>query len=745
MSLERRLVAQHGDTSVLRSPPRADADVRGDVEVSQEHHPPTIRRTRLIRRLTESQRCRIVLVRAGAGYGKSTLMDQWCSTIAGRPVVRIALTEIDDSVHRFGLRLVNALSAQIDLPIAIQRLASASSPDWLRTILPNLIDALADTDVTLVIDDVHELTSADAVQVLQGLCRLWPSRGQLVLVGRSMEHLRLARLLSDNSTLILDEGDLTFDRDEMGSLLDHGGRPITVDRALAQTGGWPTGVRFAYLASGGNSAAQRTSWSVGDYIDEELLSDLSAAELELIEDIAAIEPVTSSALQRILARDDVGWMVTSLIGKRLPMVLTTKVAGDIEIRLHALLRDHLLGHLERRDPNRRVRLAKRAAAMCRDAGDLDRAFQYLTRIGDKKRTAIFVFAQCSPLVMNGDSATVRRWLNHFTVADATEDPIIAICELVLLSAEGDLRTLPFWLELADRPDVGPMPDGSANASVIAHRLRNAFGFEPYAGPERVDEVGRFDAFWVAELLGKSVKARAHGHPAEAEQMLRIIAPAAAQFGYMNALRLGMLAELAAEAGRWSDGQPLLDAALYELERHRLFDNPMVFSVDATHAWYAMHAGDSARAARQLAIARRKMIDLGDGGRMRRLMAVIVLTRVSTWLGDLGLAKLLGLEATRLVRDRYPTANGTALQLSEVLSRLRTGDPTPTAVGETLTASEMRVLSYLRSHLTIPEIAGALHRSPNTVKTQTHSVYQKLGASTRSEAVATARSLGLLLD
>jgi LuxR family maltose regulon positive regulatory protein len=63
--------------------------------------------------------------------------------------------------------------------------------------------------------------------------------------------------------------------------------------------------------------------------------------------------------------------------------------------------------------------------------------------------------------------------------------------------------------------------------------------------------------------------------------------------------------------------------------------------------------------------------------------------------------------------------------------------------EPLSPPELRVLRYLPSNLSAPEVAGELFLSVNTVKTHMRRVYAKLGAHSRSEAVRRARSLGLL--
>ena len=61
----------------------------------------------------------------------------------------------------------------------------------------------------------------------------------------------------------------------------------------------------------------------------------------------------------------------------------------------------------------------------------------------------------------------------------------------------------------------------------------------------------------------------------------------------------------------------------------------------------------------------------------------------------------------------------------------------------LTAAELRLLPLLSTHLSFPEIAEDLFLSRHTIKSQSVSIYRKLGTFSRSEAVTRARELGLL--
>jgi LuxR family maltose regulon positive regulatory protein len=104
--------------------------------------------------------------------------------------------------------------------------------------------------------------------------------------------------------------------------------------------------------------------------------------------------------------------------------------------------------------------------------------------------------------------------------------------------------------------------------------------------------------------------------------------------------------------------------------------------------------------------------------------------------------------------RHRTAHASLLM--EIRSLLAGRTPAPAAAGRTpapaagpqrllepLRDSELRVLRYLPSDLTAPEIAAELHVSTNTVKTHMRNLYAKLGTHRRHEAVERARTLGLL--
>jgi LuxR family maltose regulon positive regulatory protein len=125
-----------------------------------------------------------------------------------------------------------------------------------------------------------------------------------------------------------------------------------------------------------------------------------------------------------------------------------------------------------------------------------------------------------------------------------------------------------------------------------------------------------------------------------------------------------------------------------------------------------------------------------------VQARVELARVHLALADLAGARTLMREIDGLLRRRpgLGTLVGQAQAVRAQLSQEH-GSAVPGA--SSLTAAELRLLPLLSTHLPFPEIAAELFLSPNTIKSEAHSIYRKLGASTRSQAVARSRELGLL--
>ena len=110
--------------------------------------------------------------------------------------------------------------------------------------------------------------------------------------------------------------------------------------------------------------------------------------------------------------------------------------------------------------------------------------------------------------------------------------------------------------------------------------------------------------------------------------------------------------------------------------------------------------------------------------------------LSLELGDIDAA----LELADLAREalaHYPDPGTLRVRLEALDRRLDSGRWLE------LTPSELRLVPFLASHLSLQEIADRTYVSRATIKTHTDSVYRKLGVQNRSEAVGRLEAVGLL--
>jgi LuxR family maltose regulon positive regulatory protein len=165
-------------------------------------------------------------------------------------------------------------------------------------------------------------------------------------------------------------------------------------------------------------------------------------------------------------------------------------------------------------------------------------------------------------------------------------------------------------------------------------------------------------------------------------------------------------------------------------------------VSAVQARTALHRGDVPAARQHLVSAQRLRHLLTYALPYFAVQARLELARVHLALADLAGARTLMREIDELLRRRpgLGTLAGEAQALRAQLTREH-GPSTPGA--SALTGAELRLLPLLSTHLSFPEIAAQMFLSPNTIKSQANSIYRKLGASTRSQAVTRSRDLGLL--
>src|SRR3990172_2844969 len=223
--------------------------------------PKIVLRPRLIERLNEglSSGCKLTLVSASAGFGKTTLVSEWVAG-CGRPVAWLSLDEADNDPAGFLAYLVAALQT-IAASIGAGVLRTLQSPqpppiESILTVLLNEITALPDNFV-LVLDDYHLIDAKPVDQALGFLVEHLPPQMHLVIASREDPHLPLARLRARGQLTELRAAGLRFTPTEAAEFLNQviGLNLSAADIAALETRteGWIAGLQLAAISMQGRS------------------------------------------------------------------------------------------------------------------------------------------------------------------------------------------------------------------------------------------------------------------------------------------------------------------------------------------------------------------------------------------------------------------------------------------------------------------------------------------------------------
>lgn len=194
-------------------------------------------------------------------------------------------------------------------------------------------------------------------------------------------------------------------------------------------------------------------------------------------------------------------------------------------------------------------------------------------------------------------------------------------------------------------------------------------------------------------------------------------------------------------GDWNAADGLVARSQELIREHGLERYPTSGLSFAVATRCAAHRGDIDGASRLLSRAAtiRPLLTTATPG--ISVQTLVELAKAHSELSDIAGVRLVLRETFDILAKR-PNLGLLSRQYDEIKSRL--GAMATTTVGASaLTTAELRLLPFLATHLSFPEIGERLYVSRHTVKTQAMSIYRKLGASSRSEAVRCATESGLL--
>lgn len=383
-----------------------------------------ILRTSLVERLAARWDVPVTTVVAGPGFGKSTALAQATRLHAADPrgiESWVTCEPGDEDARRLSEVICRAFGVNAAVTGPVDAVLEA-----LRECSP--------MESCLILDDLHEVPlGSSGHRLVAELVRRLPAGAHLVLCGRSVPAVPLARLHAADRVHCVDQSDLAFSTGELDGIAQRAGRPVS---GVLELGGWPALVRLTLAAPAGVAR---------DYLWDEVVSALSEAEREVLLNLAVLGSADAATLFTLAG------VPTDLdvLAERVPLVSRF---GDDEVRAHSLWTDALV----------RVLPAERVAAVRTQAADL------LLARGDALRAGTIALAAGDPALLDrAATSLVASTLATFPQDTGTRWLAAAPQHagnrpgLLLLAAATS------YASCANAPDVDAAVDAAAAAAQLA--------------------------------------------------------------------------------------------------------------------------------------------------------------------------------------------------------------------------------------------------------------------------------------
>jgi LuxR family maltose regulon positive regulatory protein len=750
------------DSKVLERAAQMDRAARPAFDlVASKLRPPqirsgTVRRSPLIERLAAEDRCPIVSVVAPAGYGKTTLLAQWAER-TGLAIAWISVDERDNDPKVLLTYVAEALDAVE--PISERVFSALASPvsSVPGSVVPRMGSAFSSmtAPVVLVLDDVHLLHNSECRAALSVLADHVPDGSRLVFAGRDDPPLRMARLRAEGRMLELGPGDLSLTKAEASLLLRDADVVLGQDDVAElhqRTEGWPVGLYLAALClrEGGSLPRPAVSFGgddrlVSEYVESEFLARISPQERVFLSRTAALERMSGALCDAVLELPGSAEVLAHLA--RSNVLLVPLDRRGQWYRYHHLFRDMLLAELERLEPGLIPVLRRRAAQWCLRNDRPEEALEYSIAAGDVDMVARLMQSLGPRIDRQGRYATLQRWYRWLDERNGIAGhPFLAVLAAFIAVDTGRPAVAERWVDVVDRwqyQDAARADDPPAEAWAAALRATMCRRGVPQMRADADDAAQKLAAADIPAPVAQLCQGIARllsGDPDGGDAYLEEAVSVAEEVDGREilAMALGERSLLAAARGDWSRAEILAGQADTAVRRAGM----ETLLASAALARTALHRGDVPAARQQLVSAQRLRPTVTYAMPHIAVQARIELTHVHLGLADLAGARTVMQEIDELLMRRpdLGTLVGEVAALRARLARER-GSSVPGA--SALSAAELRLLPMLSTHLSFPEMAAELFLSAHTIKSQMKSIYRKLGASSRSQAVARARELGLL--
>src|SRR4051812_9593955 len=481
--------------------PRAEPHSRPGSTVAS-HAAGLLPRDDLLATLDRASRRKVTVISAPPGSGKTSLLRAWSDRASkDRPVAFVTVPRDQQDAQRFWLTVMDAIR-HTDATAGAQQHAVAPGLDgevMVDTVVAELAEAAG--DIVLVIDDLHELSSTDALAQLERLLSVLPQSAHVVLSSRRDPPIRLHKLRLDDEVAELRADDLRFTASETGEMLAKADIKLSDAGAAAlheRTEGWAAGLRLAVISLSSHPEPERfvhqfsgTDRAIGEYLMAEML-ERQPAEVQrmllrtsladrLNGELADLLAGRSGCEQLLLALEDANAFVVALDAQR------------TWFRYHQMLADFLRLELRRTAAAEVPDLHRKAAAWLADHGHIVEAIRHTLAAGDWPDAARLLADHLFSLTLDGQEGSIAALLRLFPAGAAAEHPELALAHAATQLAQGQLENAAAQLAAARSHMDSGLPGRDRNLAIAIASLRLTLARRNGQLAEVVEQVKLLDA------------------------------------------------------------------------------------------------------------------------------------------------------------------------------------------------------------------------------------------------------------
>jgi LuxR family maltose regulon positive regulatory protein len=415
-------------------------------------------RPRLIEQLNKGfpSGCRLTLISAPAGFGKSTLVSEWVAGF-GRPVAWLSLDEEDSDPVRFLAYLVTALRT-ISPNIGEGVLGMLQSPqppptESILTTLLNEITTIPDNFI-LVLDDYHLVDAKLIDHALAFVLEHLPPQMHLVITSREDPNLPLARLRVRDQLTELRAADLRFTPVEVAEFLNQMmGLNLSVENITAletRTEGWIAGLQLAAISMHGHQDTTSfiksftgTHHFVLDYLVEEVLHQQPENIQKFLLQTSILDRLCGPLCDAVLLDPFASGQKTLEYIEQANLFIVPLDNERRWYRYHHLFADLLRQRLHQSSASSTGAMGDvselhiRASQWCEDNRLELEAFHHAAAGNDIERAERLIEGKGIPLTFRGASVPVMNWLESLpkTVLDARPSLWVMYASTLLFSGK----------------------------------------------------------------------------------------------------------------------------------------------------------------------------------------------------------------------------------------------------------------------------------------------------------------------